>query len=117
MLEGHSYSYRDLAALSEAIELSNPNVHRANLDLQTALVLYKSLEENKALCLLSTSASAEEVVRCTERLVSASLINTALVLFSSGSGGLAKGVRLSKRALRASAKASEQRLKWFGSDR
>lgn len=114
---GLSYTYRELALRCEQVSLPTPNLHRASASLQSALVLYRSLEERKPLCLLSATASDDEAQRLAARLPHELSEDTALVLFTSGSGGLAKGVKLSRRALLASARASEARLGWFGSDR
>lgn len=116
-LKDESYCFRQLAELSAGVSLPKLNLHRATTGLQTALLLYRSLEAGKPLCLISESASDADLASITERIPQTLDPNTALVLFTSGSGGLPKGVRLSRQALVASARASEERLGWYGADR
>ncbi len=117
LLKGARYNFRELADLSGSISLPALNLHRAEMGLQTALLLYQSLEERKAICLVAPSASDAEVASLAERIPETLPPETALVLFSSGSDGMPKGVKLSRQALLASARASEERLGWYGSDR
>jgi O-succinylbenzoic acid--CoA ligase len=117
LLQHDSFVYRELAAQSSAISLPKLNLHRAPMTLQTALVLYRSLEDGRALCLVSPSTTDAELASIAERIPADMAADTALVLFTSGSDGPPKGVKLSRRALVASARASEQRLGWYGDDR
>ena len=116
-LDDESYCFRQLAELSASVELPKLNLHRATMGLQTALLLYQSLETGKALCLISEKTSDTEAASIAGRIPPTLPADTALVLFTSGSDGLPKGVRLSRQALVASARASEQRLGWYGADR
>jgi O-succinylbenzoic acid--CoA ligase len=115
--DGVHYSFRQLADKSAGLSLPEHNLHRAPSTLETALLLYRSLDEGRPLCLLSESASAEEWEDCRARFPADLPSDVALVIFTSGSTGQAKGVKLSRRALLASARASEERLGWFGEDR
>lgn len=115
--QGASYSFGELAEQSAALRLPERNLHRGSNTLQTALLLYKSLEEGRALCLLPAGASDQEFASYAEQVPQELPKDTALLLFTSGGGGRPKGVKLSRDALIASAQASEQRLKWFGWDR
>lgn len=117
IVEDREYTYSELAELTASVELCRPNVYRGEGTLETALRLYASLDAEQPVCFLQTAL--EDTAAESQRLQLATSLDAsvALVLFTSGSTGTAKGVMLSRKALIASACASEQRLGWSGNDR
>ncbi len=111
------YSYEELAQRCQEIPLSSPNLYRAEDELTTALRFYRSLQDHKWIALLAKDSTADQYADTLAQLSSFIEEEIALILFTSGSSGQAKGVKLSRRALVASAKASAKRLLWYGRDR
>lgn len=117
LVDGKTYSFAQLAQQCAALRLPEQNVHRTQGALQSALLLYKSLDESRPLCLVSDRLSNEEWQLLLRRIPPDLPAEIALVLFTSGSSGQTKGVKLSRLALACSARASEERHGWFGQDR
>ncbi len=116
IVNGSKYRYRELAERVKQAEVP-PLTMRAPATLQTALALYKSLEDSTTSAFISQNTSDAELRDLGARVAARQLPNATLILFTSGSSGKSKGVRLSHRALAASALAANEHVGWREDDR
>ncbi|MCP4445926.1 MAG: AMP-binding protein [Myxococcales bacterium] len=112
-----SYTYAELADMVAHSKLDAGAPRRASATLETALVLYSSLQSRQELVLVSPTLSESELQNITQRLSSTEKDNAALVLFTSGSSGVSKGVLLGRDGLVASAVAANKVLEFANKGR
>jgi o-succinylbenzoate synthase len=85
---------------------------------QTVEAIRASFAERQRIALLHAKLPADELARLRASIDAARFVHDdAMVLFTSGSTGPARGVVLSRRALLANAEASAARLGWRDDDR
>ncbi len=116
VLRNRSYTFGELATLTRAAS-AVPLVVAATAGLETVLRLYKLLEDGGVSAFVSPQCSDGEYARVLARMQAAQVQGNVLVLFTSGSSGQSKGVRLSHDALSASALAANEHLGWRDGDR
>lgn len=114
---GERLTYAELASRASDVVLAAPNVHRASATLETALVLYASLQRKLCVILASRTSTDTELANIRVRINTPETPRASLVLFTSGSSGASKGVLLGREALRASAEAAGKVLGWAEGDR
>jgi O-succinylbenzoic acid--CoA ligase len=86
--------------------------------IETVLAVHAALEARRPIALLHHRLTAEETRRQREAVERAALpAGAAVILFTSGSTGAARGVVLSHAALQAAASASARHLGWHDGDR
>ena len=104
------------AAVSRTV--ADPRVVIASPSIETVTHIYAALDDEVPIALLHPALPAAELARQRELVVNAALpADAAVVLFTSGSTGAARGVVLSREALLAAADASAAHLGWLDDDR
>lgn len=114
--EERSLTFAEIASLVQERRHSRDTIRRAEPTLDCLIDFYWSLENHRSITLLSREATDNEFSALAKRIPTTNL-NTALLLFTSGSEGLAKGVLLSRTALIASAQGSLHAIPLTGQDR
>jgi len=95
-----------------------PRVAIATPSVETVTQVYAALDDEVPIALLHPALPAAELARQRELVANARLpADAAVVLFTSGSMGAARGVVLSREALLAAAEASAAHLGWLDDDR
>lgn len=114
--EERGYTYAEIASLVAARSSCENTIRRAANTLDCLLDFYWCLENHQCIALLPQGATGEEFACLAERIPRVNP-NTALLLFTSGTEGLSKGVQLSREALIASARSSQHLIPLSGQDR
>lgn len=109
-----------LATQSHPDSVAHPGCDEriAHPAIETLIAIYRALEHSRPLALLHPRLSDTEQLRQRAALRAAQLpTDAALVLFTSGSSGHARGVVMSRHAIIAAARASAACLGWRDNDR
>jgi O-succinylbenzoic acid--CoA ligase len=121
--DGRWFSFAELAAAVEpriaALTAEDPAVLVGVNTLDTVLNVYALLELRRPVLLLHpklTPTEQAEQIKQLQRAGNAPPIDTAAILFTSGTTGRARGAALTRAALLASAQASAANLGWRDDD-
>lgn len=108
VINDKNYSYREIAARCSSLRAApeTPELLAPSLDLPSLLRIYGAFDGGRPLCLLPPNANVQELASRFAQRPKA----TALVVFTSGSSGVPKGVCLSREALAASAQRTVEAL-------
>jgi O-succinylbenzoic acid--CoA ligase len=107
-----------VVAFSAASHLDPPRTLVAHADVASILAIYAALDATRPIAPLHARLPAQELARQRALVEAAAFTDDdALVLFTSGSTGAARGIVHTRTSILAAARASERRLGWQDDDR